>query len=135
MRAIFVDTNYLVALFQESDQWHERAKTAENLVEGLSYVTTDAVLCELLNHFSKFGAQTRRGIAAAVHEVLTDPDFIVLEQTRAAFLSGLELYESRLDKGYSLTDCISMNTCRELAIKEILTHDRHFEQEGFKILL
>jgi len=51
------------------------------------------------------------------------------------FLKALELYESRLDKGYSLTDCISMNVCRELGIKEILTHDRHFEQEGFKILL
>lgn len=74
-------------------------------------------------------------MAAFVHEVVAEEKFLVIEQTRVQFLKALELYESRLDKGYSLTDCISMNTCRELDIKEILTHDRHFEQEGFKILL
>ncbi len=51
------------------------------------------------------------------------------------FLKSAALQRSRLDKGYSLTDCISMNVCRKLGIKEILTHDRHFEQEGFEILL
>jgi len=58
-----------------------------------------------------------------------------LQSTRNEFLKGLELYASRLDKGYSLTDCISMNICREFDITEILTHDHHFEQEGFRILL
>lgn len=53
MKVVFVDTNYLVALLQESDQWHDRATAAERKVENNSFVTTDAVLCELLNHFSK----------------------------------------------------------------------------------
>jgi predicted nucleic acid-binding protein len=48
---------------------------------------------------------------------------------------GLKLYESRLDKGYSLTDCISMSVMRDRNLTEMLTHDRHFAQEGFIILL
>jgi predicted nucleic acid-binding protein len=36
--------------------------------------------------------------------------------------------------GYSLTDCISMDTMRQLGIAEVLTNDRHFEQEGFRAL-
>ena len=36
---------------------------------------------------------------------------------------------------YSLTDCISMETMRAEGIREILTHDNHFTQEGFTILL
>jgi predicted nucleic acid-binding protein len=40
----------------------------------------------------------------------------------------------RPDKGYSLTDCISMGTMRREAITEVLTNDRHFEQEGFRAL-
>ena len=59
----------------------------------------------------------------------------VLPQTRRSFLSGLELYESRGDKGYSLTDCISMNACRTEGIAEVLTNDRHFGQEGFTALI
>ena len=66
---------------------------------------------------------------------MADENFEVIEQTRDVFLKGLELYSSRLDKGYSLTDCISMNICREFEVYEILTHDHHFEQEGFQILL
>ncbi len=47
----------------------------------------------------------------------------------------MSLYESRLDKGYSLTDCISMTVMRERNISDVLTHDNHFRQEGFKILI
>ena len=49
--------------------------------------------------------------------------------------SGLALYERRPDKQYSLVDCISMNVMRQERIQEILTHDRHFSQEGFVCLL
>jgi len=41
----------------------------------------------------------------------------------------------RPDKGYSLVDCISMQTMRREGITDALTHDRHFEQEGFRALL
>jgi predicted nucleic acid-binding protein len=46
----------------------------------------------------------------------------------------LSLYKARADKGYSLTDCISMNTMRERNLTEVLTHDQHFAQEGFSLL-
>jgi predicted nucleic acid-binding protein len=59
----------------------------------------------------------------------------VIRHTPDLFLKGLDLYESRLDKGYSLTDCISMIVLRERRITDVLTHDRHFAQEGFNILL
>jgi predicted nucleic acid-binding protein len=49
-------------------------------------------------------------------------------------LDGLELYRARPDKAYSLTDCMSMLIMRREGITEILTHDRHFEQEGFRSL-
>jgi uncharacterized protein len=52
-----------------------------------------------------------------------------LRQTR------LELCRQRPGKGYSLTDCISMQTMRREGISDALTNDRHFEQEGFRALL
>ena len=44
---------------------------------------------------------------------------------------GLALFEARLDKGYSITDCISMNTMGRIGATEVLTLDHHFAQEGF----
>ncbi len=50
------------------------------------------------------------------------------------FLSGFDLYRARPDKGYSLTDCISMQIMRREGLTDALTNDRHFEQEGFRAL-
>jgi predicted nucleic acid-binding protein len=50
-------------------------------------------------------------------------------------MAGLSLYKARLDKGYSLTDCISMDGTRQEGISDILTLDIHFAQEGFTLLL
>ena len=59
----------------------------------------------------------------------------VVRQTPDLFDAGLALYRRRLDRGYSLTDCMSMIVCRERRIGDVPTHDRHVEQEGFAILL
>lgn len=58
-----------------------------------------------------------------------------MRQTPELFDEAFELYRRRADKGYSLTDCMSMNICRDMDIAEVLTHDRHFAQEGFAALL
>ncbi len=135
MNPIFVDTQFFIAIFQETDQWHHRAIEVESSIEGRSFITTDEVLSEVLNYFSGFGERTRREVSGFVHDVLAEPEFTIIEQSRGSFLRGLEFYENRLDKGYSLSDCISMTVCRHFGITEVLTHDHHFEQEGFSILL
>ncbi|NBC15242.1 MAG: hypothetical protein GVY09_18270 [Gammaproteobacteria bacterium] len=55
--------------------------------------------------------------------------------TRESFLAGFRLYKARPDKGYSLTDCISMEALRREGLSEVLTNDEHFKQEGFTCLL
>ena len=58
----------------------------------------------------------------------------MIPQSRDSFRAGLDLYIRRPDKGYSLTDCISMETMRREGLAEALTDDHHFEQEGFRTL-
>ena len=62
------------------------------------------------------------------------PRFRIVSQTAASFSAGLNLYRARLDKGYSLTDYISMETMRYEGITDVLTNDGHFEQEGFRAI-
>jgi len=63
---------------------------------------------------------------------LHDPTVRVIRQSHDSFVAGFELFRSRPDKGYSLTDCISMQAMRREGIGEVLTNDRHFEQEGLR---
>ena len=46
--------------------------------------------------------------------------------------AGFDLYESRLDKDWSLTDCVSFAVLSRRGLTEALTADHHFEQAGFR---
>jgi predicted nucleic acid-binding protein len=135
MSTVFADTLYWIALINSRDQWHERAVSINSALTDASLVTTDSVLIEVANFFAEYGEIMRRKVALAIRTVLNDEQVEVLTESRHTFLNGLETYESRADKGYSLTDCIAMNVMRKRGISEVLTHDTHFTQEGFHILL
>ncbi len=135
MRIVFADTLYWIALINSRDQWHQRAVSINADLSDARLVTTDSVLTELANFFAEYGDVMRRKVALAIRTVLSDEQVEVLSETRQTFLDGLTLYESRSDKAYSLTDCIAMNAMRKRGITDVLTHDTHFTQEGFHILL
>ena len=135
MTTIFADTLYWVALINSRDQWHERAVSIQTTLSDATLVTTDSVLMEVANFFAEYGALMRHKVALTIRVILDDERVEVLTGTRQTFLDGLTMYESRSDKGYSLTDCISMNVMRKRGISDALSHDSHFTQEGFRILL
>jgi uncharacterized protein len=135
MRRIFADTLYWVAITHRKDQWHQAAVAISRALSGCHLVTTDDVLDEVLAAFCEAGPRLRARAVAMVRNLHSQPTITVHTQSRQTFLYGLALYEARPDKGYSLTDCISMETMRAEGITEILTHDNHFTQEGFTVLL
>ncbi|MEH2317663.1 type II toxin-antitoxin system VapC family toxin [Nostoc sp.] len=135
MNPVFVDTFYWIALANPRDAWHVRTQDIHKSLMQTKLITTDEVLTEFVNYFSTAGRYTRSGIFKLAQSILQNDRVQVIPQTRESFLGGLALYSQRFDKGYSLTDCISMHTMRQLEIIEVLTHDKHFTQEGFAILL
>ncbi len=130
MRQVFADSLYWIAIVSPRDQWHARAVEASRDPRGARMVTTEEVLTEFLNAF-RHNADLRRAATSTITSIQADPDTLILPQSRRSFLAGFSLYEARPDKAYSLTDCISMATMQQENITEILTHDRHFSQEGF----
>lgn len=134
MKQLFADTFYWLASINPGDDWHNKAKAITATLDQVQIVTTDEVLTEVLT-FSAARGRMRYVAVQLVKRLMKDPKILVLQQTRNSFLSGIQLYENRFDKEYSLPDCISMNAMRQLGITEVLTHDKHFAQEGFVILL
>ena len=131
MLRVFADTNYWVAMLHRDDQLNKIVVEVTELIEDAEIVTTESVLIEVLNYFSGFRAEMKSYVADFVEETLQDEDILVLLHNHDDFLKALKLYKARLDKGYSLTDCVSMNSMREIGISDVLTNDQHFEQEGF----
>lgn len=134
MMQIFVDTFFWIAILSPRDNTHVKALSLAQSLKESTFVTTDEVLNEFITHFSRSGPESRRRVVASVENIFKRDTVLVLAQSRETFKSGLELYKSRLDKSYSLTDCISMSVMKLLGIKDVLTNDTHFEQEGFNPL-
>ena len=134
MNSVFADTSYWIALLHQRDRWHGQALEASRRLGARMLVTTEWVLAEFLALFSASGEIVRQSTAERTRRVLNDPNIHVLSPSQATFLDDLLLYESRLDKNYSLVDCVSMQVMRREGLTEVLTNDHHFTQEGFRIL-
>ena len=131
---VFADTFYWISLTTPDDASHRRATAFDSAIQRPSIITTEEILTEFLTFFGGKGPFLRRKAVAVTRGILADQTIRVLPQTHVTFSTGFDLYASRPDKGYSLTDCISMQTMRREGITDALTDDRHFEQEGFRAL-
>jgi len=134
MQTLFADTFYWVALIHAKDQWHRQVRAFSALIQDNPLVTTDLVLVEYLNFFAKFDQPMKQGVVRFYHQLKISPNLQIISIDSRLIQSGVELYANRLDKGYSLTDCVSMIVMKQMGIYEILTHDKHFTQEGLTIL-
>ncbi len=135
MKRVLADAQYFVALINAKDQDHPAALAISQTLQGVTIVTTDEALTEVLAFFSERGRYLREVAAAYVDDLLTDPEIVIRPQSHKTFIDGFALFKARRDKGYSLTDCVSMLAMQDEKLTEVLTADDHFTQEGFVTLL
>ena len=135
MKVVFADTVYWIAVARPDDQYSLTVRRIRASLGDVRLLTTEEVLTEFLAALSSGGRHMRQLAVEMVEDILTDPAVEVAPQSHRSFLAGVHLYARRLDKQYSLVDCISMNTMRSASVREILTNDHHFDQEGFTILI
>jgi predicted nucleic acid-binding protein len=132
MNDVFADTSYYVALLGERDQHHAKAVDLARVCDGQT-ITTDFVLMEVGNWLSQ---TTDRPLFLKLLDMLgADPQTTVIPATRDLFEAGCSLFALRMDKGWSLTDCVSFTVMQRQGLEEVLTADHHFEQAGFMVLL
>jgi uncharacterized protein len=132
MTACFADTHYFLALLNPADKAHGAAIrfTSEN---RRSVVTTAWVLTELADALAD--PAKRASYLQIVDHLCMNPQVEIVPPTLILFQQGNTLYRQRMDKEWTLTDCISFIVMNERRIRDALTGDRHFEQAGFRALL
>lgn len=135
MKIVFADTGYWIALLDPQDTLHQKAiNLSISLVQEKIY-TSEMVLTEVLNHFSKRGTFLRKAAGALLQSVQNSPAIEIFPQTSELFHTAFDLYTQRPDQAWSHTDCASFSLMQQQGIQEALAYDRHFEQAGFIALL
>jgi predicted nucleic acid-binding protein len=113
-----IDTVFIQALLNPRDQYHQQAKRWREPVRNAAQVwVTEAVLTEVANALSA---------TENIQVVSINPQL---------FIQALQLYETRPDKTWGLTDCISFIVMQEENLIDAVTADAHFVQAGFRALM
>jgi len=134
-KAAFLDTGFAIALAAPRDRYHARAvQLADDLkATNSTIVNTRAVLLEIGAALAK---TAYREAAVAIIEMLeNDPVVEIIPLQDDLFAEAFALFRARMDKEWSLTDCVSFVVMRRRGIRDVLAADIHFQQAGFKVLL
>lgn len=132
MRECFADSFVFFALLNPKDNSHAAAiRVMRSLHRPL--VTTGWILNELADGLC--ASATKPAFLALEQRLGADPRVVIVPASAHWQQRGLDIYRSRLDKDWSLTDCISFAVMTDRKITDALTSDHHFEQAGFRALL
>ena len=132
MKTIFADSVYFFALVNARDTFHPRAAEFAARSEN-PFVTTAWIITEVADGLC--ARATRETVIRLLDILQSSADVEIVQPSAELFQQGLERYRQRLDKNWSLTDCISFLVMEQRGITEALTADHHFQQAGFSTLL
>lgn len=132
---VFLDTSGLVGVLSAEDRLHDQATRAFEALgrSNRPLITTDWVLAELGNGLARL--PVRPLAVEFIRRLLAEPRARVIFVDAALLARGLERYAGYTDKTWGLVDCVSFEVMSDTGCREALTHDRHFEQAGFRRLL
>jgi predicted nucleic acid-binding protein len=132
MRAAYLDTVGMLAVWDIADQWHTAAEQAfaDLLQTNVSLVTTSYVLMECGN------AAARRPYRDRVTRLRTRllEDGLIFDPTSDEVEEAWEAYSSGKAGDAAIVDHVSFIVMRRLGITQAFTNDRHFIAAGFEVL-
>lgn len=132
MSDLFLDTSFVQAMLNRRDQYHDRAMTLSARLRTDTIWTTEAIITEIGNALSCFDRTRACGF---IRSMYSTRNVRVINVSTSLLKQGLSLYESRHDKKWGLTDCISFVVMDENSLHDALSSDRDFLQAGFRALL
>jgi len=126
---IFLDTNFFINFYVETNENHERAKEIMKLIKNKEKIISKLVIMEVitvLNYRLKQESKLISNVYKELNEdykVLIDNDF---------YDKGFNILIKELNENNDkipLFDCVYMALMREMGIKKIVSFDEHFDNK------
>lgn len=130
---LFLDTAFIQALLNPRDDYHNQAKQLFPRIRTASEVwITEAIFAEVGNALSAFN---RNGAVQFIQQCYRTDNIKIVSVDTELLMQALALYQSRPDKTWGLTDCISFVVMQQQSLTDAVTGNRHFVQAGFRALM
>ncbi len=118
MKTVFADTYYFIALLNPKDPAHLRANDFSRISRA-QLLTTTWVFTELADGLSR--SPDRHLFRMVWDDFEHDPRSRLVWPDESLYRRAADLYDSRPDKQWSLTDCISFVVMQEQGLSEALS--------------
>jgi|CXWL01.1.fsa_nt_gi predicted nucleic acid-binding protein len=132
LKTTFLDTSYVVALINKTDEFHQRANELVEEYENTQLVVTDSVLLEIGNSLAR---EYKHEAVAVIEEFIASRNTTIVRLSETLFGRAFDLYKQYSDKTWGLVDCVSFVVMQEHNVTDALTHDHHFIQAGYRALM
>lgn len=129
---MLLDTSGLLCYFDIRDRRHDDADILVHTAPSL--LTHSYILPEFIPLCRARRLNAAEGVAFLL-ELLENPEVDVVWVNETLHRAASALLAEREDKDYSLCDAVSFVLMRQRALRDALTTDHHFDQEGFSRLL
>jgi len=120
---IFIDSSYLIALLNDRDQYHGKAKKIEPTIRKRKKIISQVILTETLNSLSVFGGKTGKKIYDLINETHT----IKYHSNKDFYDNVIEIF-IKYDGTIGFSDCTSISIMKENNIVEIVSFDSDFDK-------
>jgi len=129
---VFLDTVGLLAVWDESDQWHNAARACylEMMASRADLVTSSFVMLECGNSAAR---KPYRSAVSRLRKQMEHGNRLIvptLEDWRNAWLA----YEHGEADNAGIVDQVSFAIMRRLEIAKAFTNDGHFRAAGFEVM-
>jgi len=132
VKAVFLDTVGLLALWDIADQWHYDAEQAFAVMkaERRFLITTSFIFLECGNAAAR--RPYRNQVDSLRQKMALRGELII--PTETDWENAWQAYQSGKSGQAGIVDQVSFIVMRRLKITEAFTNDRHFQAAGFKVL-
>lgn len=132
---ILMDTAFVLALLDKNDEHHGKAKDLFPRARAARELwTTEAILVEIGNGSSRIPNHRQKAFTF-IRQYQAATNTQIVNVSTELLDRALDLYNSRQDKTWGLTDCISFVVMQDEHLTDALTVDGHFQQAGFRALM
>jgi len=129
---VFLDTVGLLALWDQSDQWHRQAKDSFDRFSALraTVIATSFIILESGN------AAARRPYRSAVSRLRQELERAqsLIAPTSADWETAWAAYDQAEANSAGIVDQVSFAVMRRMAVSKAFTNDQHFRAAGFDTL-
>lgn len=123
---IFIDTNFLCALYNERDSLHEKARAIWPTLDDFDYVVSNFILLEAYTILSQRASKKE---AIAFGELLKkDSPYAIYWISKEFEEKVWKIFVSIKDKNFSYVDASILAVMKKEKIKHLLSFDTGFAQ-------